>query len=64
MAGLSCIDICFCAGECQNPNKPAESEGEVSTDLLSELSDNEKNVQLLGEGVSHPVFNHMLSNQD
>ena len=33
VAGLSCIDICSCAGECQNPNKPAECEGEVSTDL-------------------------------
>jgi len=33
MTGLSCIDICFCAGECQNPNKPAKAEGEVSTDL-------------------------------
>jgi len=33
VAGLSCIDICSCAGECQNRNKPAESEGEVSTDL-------------------------------
>ena len=33
VAGLSCIDICSCADECQNLNKPAESEGEVSTDL-------------------------------
>ena len=23
-----------------------------------------KNVQLLGEGVSHPIFDHMSSNQD
>ena len=33
VAGLSCIDICSCADECQNPNKPAESEGEVTTDV-------------------------------